>query len=713
MNIDDLIVPTSISSPAGISRSPSTDPSRGPQAQSVLIKKRVELEDLDLRPSRASAPSHPPLNNMRNSDFGDIPRRLRKTSVDERMVSLPDEATIAVADTTKSRKRPAENSPQIQPVNSSMGSDSTVAADSSLQNYSLPPTGRGHSTQHGANAAQLYNINTLDLDNDPIIHSAPPFQDEFDFSPDPSPLHPSAKYQQLYNATSMGQTLASVDYHSPPSSLSAYQSAVSTPPAMTENERIYYAHHGGHHLQNSSSYSNVRSFHGPRNGSQQSYLAQARHPPGFGAPTSAAPGHSFSSNAISTQGHVNPSHVLQNQIPNVQAHDQNSIFFMGDSDNEDDDVAAFANSSMGMLGDVSHLNNDPSLMQSGVHWDSNRNFGSTTFPEMTQQTVGSSGQLAHSQDWATANSMGNLQETAANSISDIRNRGTDPRRQKIPRTISTPNAAGLAHPPRMNSRPQSSPESPAESPFSGADSSRPATPGGSKQGESGPTTCTNCFTQTTPLWRRNPEGQPLCNACGLFLKLHGVVRPLSLKTDVIKKRNRGTGNAPPVNPRQAKNKSRKNSIAQASATSNVPTRNAQAESESPGSNSGSVGSGGALAGPGSSKSGAVPIAPGPPKHTMAPAVGGGTLAARAKSSPANTSAKKPKRLTKSISNDPSGKDIAMPDVDSSSFRQPSFHPGQHDVPFHRPTSGAGALGESMTDDQGPGAKEWEWLTMSL
>lgn len=58
---------------------------------------------------------------------------------------------------------------------------------------------------------------------------------------------------------------------------------------------------------------------------------------------------------------------------------------------------------------------------------------------------------------------------------------------------------------------------------------------------SNPTTCTNCLTQTTPLWRRNPDGQPLCNACGLFLKLHGVVRPLSLKTDVIKKRNRGSG----------------------------------------------------------------------------------------------------------------------------------------------------------------------------
>jgi hypothetical protein len=65
---------------------------------------------------------------------------------------------------------------------------------------------------------------------------------------------------------------------------------------------------------------------------------------------------------------------------------------------------------------------------------------------------------------------------------------------------------------------------------------------GADQGDGNtPKTCTNCFTQVTPLWRRGPEGQPLCNACALFLQLHGVARPLSLKTDVIKKRNRGSG----------------------------------------------------------------------------------------------------------------------------------------------------------------------------
>ncbi|KAJ2804611.1 hypothetical protein H4R20_002436 [Coemansia guatemalensis] len=41
--------------------------------------------------------------------------------------------------------------------------------------------------------------------------------------------------------------------------------------------------------------------------------------------------------------------------------------------------------------------------------------------------------------------------------------------------------------------------------------------------------CDNCTTAETPSWRRHPETQKLlCNACGLYLRLHRRARPITL-----------------------------------------------------------------------------------------------------------------------------------------------------------------------------------------
>ncbi|XP_040579367.1 uncharacterized protein [Lepeophtheirus salmonis] len=63
------------------------------------------------------------------------------------------------------------------------------------------------------------------------------------------------------------------------------------------------------------------------------------------------------------------------------------------------------------------------------------------------------------------------------------------------------------------------------------------------------TQCSNCNTTTTTLWRRNGTGEPVCNACGLYYKLHGNCesdysdgiesqRPMSMKKENIQSRNR-------------------------------------------------------------------------------------------------------------------------------------------------------------------------------
>ncbi|XP_012510024.1 PREDICTED: transcription factor GATA-5 [Propithecus coquereli] len=76
--------------------------------------------------------------------------------------------------------------------------------------------------------------------------------------------------------------------------------------------------------------------------------------------------------------------------------------------------------------------------------------------------------------------------------------------------------------------------------------------------------CTNCHTTNTTLWRRNSEGEPVCNACGLYTKLHGVPRPLAMKKESIQTRKRKPKNV-------AKTKGPSGSTANATASPSTAT----------------------------------------------------------------------------------------------------------------------------------------------
>ncbi|KAI9256696.1 hypothetical protein BY458DRAFT_519295 [Sporodiniella umbellata] len=66
----------------------------------------------------------------------------------------------------------------------------------------------------------------------------------------------------------------------------------------------------------------------------------------------------------------------------------------------------------------------------------------------------------------------------------------------------------------------------------------------------GVTVCANCETTTTPLWRRDTNGRTICNACGLYYKLHLVHRPATMMRTVIKRRKRCHTEEKPITKRR-------------------------------------------------------------------------------------------------------------------------------------------------------------------
>ncbi|KAI8085678.1 hypothetical protein BDF21DRAFT_336801 [Thamnidium elegans] len=53
--------------------------------------------------------------------------------------------------------------------------------------------------------------------------------------------------------------------------------------------------------------------------------------------------------------------------------------------------------------------------------------------------------------------------------------------------------------------------------------------------------CINCLQTKTPLWRKNEHGEPICNACGLYAKLHNKNRPVEMRKSTIQRRRRDWG----------------------------------------------------------------------------------------------------------------------------------------------------------------------------
>lgn len=622
------------------------------------------------------------------------------------------------------------------------------------------------------------------MENDSIVNTNNNFQQNFSFSPSTSPMIPNGPFSSMYQNSSVPSTsINNPDIYSPPGS--AYQSTVSTPHPIPEQENFYFGSQDAR-PQRTQSFQN-----GPQSiGSMlsQQFMYNGTNGNGgssmFSGPGTTSESMSAYSTAPSSFGHIDPTQVFQSDqtitSPSIQMQ-QDSMFSFG-ADSDDEDNNAFADRNMSMQKDLSSSLDESSTMGWDASLPGQFSTQAARFPGgPTRKQVVMGGVTT---DYVDANNEWDGNGLNRSHSQSFRS-GNSKRQHKLVRNASTPAHLAGKHN-GFEQLAQSMPVSPSGdgnetmSGFSSVAPSRPCSPPGSKHGSTtnlqaaagsgndgnAPTTCTNCFTQTTPLWRRNPEGQPLCNACGLFLKLHGVVRPLSLKTDVIKKRNRGSGSNLPVGGTSTRSKksisaitSRKNSMLSMSTTtansnknsnnnnhqpsmattppaSNRPSSSKDGESpvSAPTSGANTAGStpsshfGGAPSTSGiSGGKGVVPIAAAPPKASPGPG-------ASSMSRPVAVSSKRQRRHSKNNGGDGViGMDIDSPEstgsndairpMGSSTGLSTGLPGGMSTASFTMPqrsTLGSGTGMISMSGGQpnslmggSAGPQEWEWLTMSL
>ncbi|KAH7146001.1 hypothetical protein EDB81DRAFT_651068 [Dactylonectria macrodidyma] len=768
MNLDDFIFSGSTATPITFPspQAPGRPDDKSAHSMAIPIESRSELSH-HFVPQSVPVPAHH--DHAQNNEFDYVSRHLRKTSIDDR----------------RTRKRPTYFSPRVPAVNSSSTAQNDLELDSELHGYSLdnshPITMAQQPNQMGG---VPFALDTF-MENDPIVNSAGPFRQDLSLSPSTSPMIPNGPFSNMYhNLSAQSSSLNNVDLYSPPGS--AYQSTASTPNPLPEQDGYYFGSQDVRSQRPQSFQPGPQSM-GNMIGQQFMYNGAISNNtngnPMFSAPGTGSESISAYSTTPASFGHVGPSQVFQHDqqvtSPDMQMQQDNMFSFGADSDDEENN--AFADRNMAVHKDLSS-----SLDESAsLGWDASLpgqfSAPAARFPGgPTRKQVMIGGTTT---DFVDANGEWDSNGLARSQSQSFR--PGNPRRQsKLTRNASTlSHLVGKQN--GLEQVAQSMPMSPVGdgdgiiSGFSSVAPSRPSSPPGSKHGSTTnlqaaagnatdgntPTTCTNCFTQTTPLWRRNPEGQPLCNACGLFLKLHGVIRPLSLKTDVIKKRNRGTGSNLPVGETSTRSKksasaaaTRKNpslsmstaantsknnsssqppkvttppvsnrasSIKDVESPSSGPTSGGNTTGSNPKSHFGGTGSsGGAVGG-----KGVVPIAAAPPK--TGPGPGASSVST---SRPGAVSLKRQRRHTKSITADaPISMDIDSPEstgsneatcpMGSSTALSNGLPGGMSSSGFgmnQRPPLGSGMI--SMSGGQAntlngvggsAGPQEWEWLTMSL